>query len=358
MFVPKTIALEIGSCNTKIAQVKVSGSKIYVDRFAMIPTPPGTVDDGRIMDIPVMAENIMEVLRTKKMRKKNAVITISGTSVITREVIMPKVKPKELHKMIMMESVQYFPVNIDNYVLDYKVLEEITNVKSSQYRVLLVAVPVAIIEGYVQLAEACGLKVLSIDFAGNSIVKFMKNELMYDSKKEKKENEGAVAILDIGCKTTTVSILSKGIFQFNRILHYGSQDFTNMIAKNLDISFEKADKLKIKKANIMYYDTELGIPELVSVSKSIRTVLIDIVDDLSRFFDFYRSRSTGNRIDRIYLVGGGSLIKGLDEYFEETFNIATERISEFNTVLYRGSYVEFYEVQPFFANCLGAVLKK
>ena len=55
MFVPKTIALEIGSCNTKIAQVKVSGSKIYVDRFAMIPTPPGTVDDGRIMDIPVMA---------------------------------------------------------------------------------------------------------------------------------------------------------------------------------------------------------------------------------------------------------------------------------------------------------------
>lgn len=360
LFVPKLIALEIGSCNTKIAQVKVSGEKIYVDRFAMIPTPPEIVDDGRILDISVMAEHIKKALRDKKMRKKNTVITISGTSIITREIIMPKAKTKELQKMIKMESVQHFPINIDNYVLDYKVLEEIKNEKGSQYRVLLVAVPTVIVEEYMELADACGLNVLSIDFAGNSMVKFMKNEIMYSSNKNDRENEGAVAVLDIGCKTTTVSILSEGIFQFNRILPYGSQDFTNMIANNLKISYEEADELKIKKAAIVHYDYETApdISELITVSRSIRAVLINMADDVSRLFDFYKSRDTGNSIGRICLIGGGSLVKGMDEYFEATLNIETERISEFNRVLYRGRYIEFCDFQPFFANCLGAALKK
>ncbi|WHH59661.1 type IV pilus assembly protein PilM [Petroclostridium sp. X23] len=358
MIFPQFLALDIGAFNTKIIQVAPMGSKMNIKAYTMVPTPPNVIEDGKLSNIDVLAQSINLALQEKKIKEKNVVFTISGTSIITREVVLPKAGSKELKSIIEMESAQYFPVNIDSYVLDYKILEEIKIDKGAQYRILLVAVPVAIIEGYMELASLCGLNIFSIDFVGNSIVKFVTAEMKEVGKKDKEILDKTVAILDMGYKTTTVSIISKGSFQFNRILFYGSQDFTNMIANNLGLTFEEAEKLKINKAAIISSDDEPDSQEAAVISESIRATLLTFIDDVSRFFDFYNSRSTGNHIDQIYLMGGGCQVQGLESYLQFAFNTPVERIPEFKTTHYSKKMEDFKHSQIYFANCLGAVLTK
>ncbi|WP_094547033.1 type IV pilus assembly protein PilM [Petroclostridium xylanilyticum] len=369
MLFPKFIALDIGTCNTKMIQAMVIGSKINVDKFAMFPTPQYSIDDGRIMDADMLAEQIKKHLESNRMRAKNAIITISGTSIITREIILPRANGREFKAMVDMEAPQYFPVDMDNYILDYKVLEEIKNGKGAQYRTILVAVPANIIQGYIQLMEKCGLHIYAIDFVGNSIVKLMRNEMMQRCNKKSKEGknsdikelantEDTVAVVDIGCKTTTVTILSKGILKFNRILLYGSENFSTLIANNLGITFEEAERKKQRKGRIILSDEQQQDAEMVAISEGIRSVLLGFIDDIGHFFDFYNSRNTGNRIDKIYLTGGGSMVRDISEYLENALNIKTERIIEFENVNYPRQDGTFQEIQVYFANCLGAVLNK
>lgn len=358
MIFPRFLVFDIGAYNTKIVQASVVGSKINISNYAVLPTPSAVIEDGKLSNIDILAQAIKLILKEKKMKEKNVIITISGTFIITREVILPKASTKELKSIIEMESPQYFPVNMDSYIMDYKILEEMKTEKGARYRILLAAVPTGIIQGYLELASLCGLNIYSIDFAGNSIVKFISNETTERNSKDKKGDSKTIAILDIGCKTTTVSIISNGSYQFNRIMLYGSQDFTHMIASNLGLNFDAAEQLKLEKAAIIPPDEEPDSMQASVISESIRATLLTFIDDATRFFEFYYSRNTGNRIDQIYLVGGGCQVRGLETYLSIAFNISVERIQQFKTVTYSKKQEHFKEMQVFYTNCLGAILNK
>jgi type IV pilus assembly protein PilM len=411
LFFSRFLAFDIGTYNTKIVQASIRGSKINVSKFAMFSTPQNTVDDGNILNVNVLAEQIKKHLKSNKMKEKKAVITISGTSIITREIVLPKANQRELQAMINIEAPQYFPVNMDNYILDYKVLEEIKVEDGVQYRIILVAVPFKVIDGYVQLMSKCNLHLNAIDFVGNSIVKLMKNEILERSinknlknKKNVSNNQNrqnneidtlleqritkvyqneslsvntallekqeiehtqneevaesdTVAVIDIGCHNTTITILSKGVLKFNRILLYGSNDFSKNISSNLHLSLEQAEQKKISRGMIMLSEDIAQDSETIVISESIRAVLLNFIDDVSRLFDFYNSRETGNRIDRIYLIGGGALVKGIEEYIENALTIKTERIHRYKSIRFSNK-TNFNDYIIYFSNCLGAVINK
>ena len=51
-------------------------------------------------------------------------------------------------------------------------------------------------------------------------------------------------------------------------------------------------------------------------------VMDSIIKDIKMCIDFYLTRCNGEHPSKIFLIGGGSQMKGIEEYFEENPRVA------------------------------------
>ncbi len=393
------LSLDIGFSQIKLVVGNVLGSKINVKKALVFDTPENTIEDGRILDVEALAEAVKTKLLARRIKTKDAIITINSTAIISREVVMPKAKENEIKSIIDMESEQYFPVNLDSYKVDFKVIEEITVDKSTQYKILVVAIPASIIERYIELIEACGLTPIKLDFLGNSFSKIISNELFRDAKskgvsfgfkdkslkgissknmtkKDKliedqsnsnKSEENStmsearinrsVVLLDIGAKTTSVTIVSNGVLQFSRIIMYGGVQMTNAIADRLQLSFDEAEGVKKALERLVTTgEEELEDERSLDISTAIKSVALILIDDVLKYLEFYKSRATGNHIDQIYIAGGTSHINGLEIYLRDSLGVPVMKWDSMKSVRVAGAKSKEEIDLKYYVGCIGALL--
>ncbi|MDF2531463.1 MAG: type pilus assembly protein PilM, partial [Clostridia bacterium] len=133
------ISIDIGTFNTKITVGKYHKGCIYIDKLLILETPQGSLVDGNLVLEEVKAEgfrqSLAQALWKNKIKYKDAIFTIQSTSIIRRELDVPNVKPSEMKSMIGYEIEQYLPIDLNEYIIEYKVQEE----KADQRSRMLIA---------------------------------------------------------------------------------------------------------------------------------------------------------------------------------------------------------------------------
>ena len=92
--------------------------------------------DGAIMDAPSVAEKIISIFDSQKIKTKDVATSVSGHSVIVKRVSMPLMTEEELYDRVQAEASQHIPFDIADVNLSHQLLEATEN----QMDVLLVAV--------------------------------------------------------------------------------------------------------------------------------------------------------------------------------------------------------------------------
>ena len=371
MFKKRYLALDIGNRNIKIVYGGASKKKIEIIEYDIVDTPANSIKDGKIINTKALANTVAEVLKKNHIKAKKLILNITGTGVITRDVLLPRSTDEEIEKILEFEAQQYFPVNLENYVLDFKILEEVSNSEGVYNRVLLVAVPLKQVEEYMKIPGLLKMELVAIDIPANCISKFLFIEdkliieagLANEAGVNKNENENSdtpkeFAVIDIGSETTGVCIFHGTKLKFNRILLNGSGDIDRLISNEFDIDFKQAEEIKIRKSKIVSEDDDIDTPDgEINISDVIKPSINNLISDISRFFDFYNSRSVGNRLQRIYICGGGSKLKGLDKYISSYFNIPVEYLSISGNVVYNGKAKVFKDDFAYLASAIGALVR-
>jgi len=126
------VGLDIGSSFIKVAEIKATGKGHVLNKFGMSKIAPGTIVEGRIVDVDGLANDIKVLFKSQKIREKNVAISTGGHSVVIKTINTLNKPEKELHETIYTEAEQYIPydigdVNIDYQVLGQSELEEIRN---------------------------------------------------------------------------------------------------------------------------------------------------------------------------------------------------------------------------------------
>ncbi len=339
-----TIGLDIGSSYIKIVQLKDIKGGYELELFDMLPLSQEIIVDGSVIDSFRLIDSIKELVRKTKIRTKYTVIGIAGhSSVIIKRISLPEMSEEELTESIKFEAEQYVPFNIEDVNLDFQILGP--KDEPGQMDVILVAVKKDIINEYVSAVREAGLDPVIVDVNPFAL------ENMYEINYEIEPDKN-IAIVNIGASTVNMNVLKGGISVFTRDSAVGSNLHTEALQREFNLSFENAERLK-RGESVENISSEDAFSVIESASE-------EIIGDVSRSFEFYRSTELHKDIDEVILSGGGTLIKDFSRLFSDKLGIETKIIEPFRNIKipkrFDVSYIE--EISPIAAVATGLALRR
>lgn len=327
MFNSKILSLDIGSKNTKIVLGNQNKKNVIIEKAISMPTPIGCYNDGNILDITKFKDEILDVLQAENIKCKNIIITTKSTSVITRDIAIPIAKKEDMDSIIKFQMERYLPIKFDDYIMQYKILEEFED-EIKQAKITVVVYPKIMAEGYYNLIKELKSNAVALDISSNSI-----NKLFIEDIKVNDENYGSedtVAVIDLGYDFINVNIISKGNVQFTRIINFGGAHIDIDISKQLSVSEEEAEKKKLEECNL----------EIDDVSNMQGSMVNDIAkaqvrnwtQEIEKLIHYYKNKEQGNKVDKIYIYGGSSNLKGIQMFIKDALNLPVSQIQSLSNV--------------------------
>ncbi len=335
----KFLSIDIGSERIKIAHIQNKGKKLQILGTILIPTPANSIKDGTIHGQEELTGVIRNALMTEKIKEKNVIFSISSSKVITREVELPYLKPKKMKNIIRMNAEEYFPVKLEDYCMDYTVTDVVESEEGKKAKVNIFAAHSGLVNQYVELAENCRLNICNVDYSGNSVVSYILNE----------KYEGTNLFLDIGAGNTMVTIMSKNVVKFSRNLLFGTKLINESIMNHFEVDYDEATKIS-KERQLLKSERE----ENTYLSNDVTGGMDQILNGVSRLVDYYTSRNKLG-VEKIYLLGGGAEIYGVEDYVEKFFNVKAEKIEAPQSLSFKEKQRD-EAVQLYFPTAIGSSL--
>ncbi|MDH4230479.1 MAG: pilus assembly protein PilM [Nitrospirota bacterium] len=339
-----SIGLDIGSSYIKAVKLKEAKGGYELELFNVHPLPPELIVDGSIIDSLRLVDSLKEMITTAGIKAKNAVISISGhSSVIIKRISLPEMTEEELSESIKFEAEQYVPFDIEDVNLDFQIIGP--KDEPGQMDVILVAVKKDIINEYINVVREAGLNPIIVDIDSFAL------ENMYGTNYEV-ELDRNIALLNIGASTINMSILKGGISVFTRDSSLGSNLHTEALQREFNLSYENAERLKRGESveNVSPEDAK-GVIESASE---------EILNEIIRSFDYYRSTTVHEDISEVILSGGCALIGNFAAMIAERSGVETRIADPFKNIKipkkFDMSGIE--EIAPIMAVAVGLALRK
>ncbi len=310
------IGLDIGSRHIKVVQLNEVSDGYQLERIGIATLQPELIVDGSILDSLRVVEAIKELIANSDIRVKDTVLSVSGhSSVITKRITLPQMTDEELDESIKFEAEQYIPFDIEDVDVDFQILGR--RAEEGQMDVLVIAVKKDKINEYVSVVKDAGLKPVIVD------VDVFALENVYETNYEIIPEEN-IALVTIGASTINMNILKDGVSVFTRDSSIGGNVLTEALQKEFTISYDNAEKLKRGEA-VEGISQEDVSSVLISTSE-------EIIAEISRSFDYFRSTTSNEDVNEVIFSGGGALVKDFAPLLSERLGVGVQLIEPFRNI--------------------------
>lgn len=316
---PDTGAVDIGSGSIKLAivEAKKSGPPALL-YFSTAPTPPMAIKDGSIIDAQALGDTISSLLRQNNIdpKKFKLINSVSGQQVVIRPIPMTKMKESEVAQAIRFEAERYLPYPVADATIHGTILSDDTG-DGRTMEVLLVAVPDEIVQASREVIKLADVEPKGINLEPLALQKTLRFCL------DESQLRGTLALVNIGASFSSINIFNGPKLRHNRTISIAGNNFTKAISQSLNVSFEEAEKIKHEKGEIKVdsSSSDAAAPATQKISTLIEPVLKDLVTEVQRSIDYYRSRYKDGEISLILLSGGTARLKNIDTYLSKEFKI-------------------------------------
>jgi len=337
------VGLDIGSSAVKLVELKdAKGGGYRLVKTGLETLSPEAIVDGAIMDASLVVDTVNRIIASLNVRNSDFGTSLSGHSVIIKKISLPAMSAEELAESIRWEAEQYVPFDINDVNLDYVVLD---GGAGDTMDVLLVAVKKDKILNHTNVLAQAGKVPVVVDIDAFALQNCF--EVNYEP-----DPSQVVALLNIGASVMNINIIRGWTPLFTRDVSVGGNQYTDALQKELDLSFEDAEKLKMGGT-------------LAGVSEEQRTAILRSVSDIlileiQKTFDFFRATASGENIRRIVVAGGTARVPGLLDLLKEEFAMPVEELYPFRKVAInpgRHDETQLRELAPRLAIAVGLALR-
>lgn len=350
----RVLSIEIGYSLTRVCEVSYGTKTPKVFKSFTVQTVQGVMNDGAIQVDSHYVQALNDGLREHKIKAKKVIFSMNSTKIATREVMIPYVKENRIKDVVKANASEYFPVDLSEYELAYSILETVGDKQSGQqYKLLVLAVPANILNGYYDLAAAIRKEVISIDYAGNSLYQVVKSEC----------KTGTHLIAKIDERSTMIMVIKDQAIMLTRNVSYGVEDALQAVMESVAWgnirSLRQAIGIVEKFQCIDLSDTDAAdttAPRSVEevAQSNVTDALVPLINGIGRVIDYYASRNMGETIDEVLLTGMGANFLGIDELLHREINYPVKFIKKVS-----GLNLDKFFKEGFFGEylaCIGATM--
>jgi len=314
----ETFGLDISDSSLKIIKLKKKRKGFSLASFGEQEIKNGIIKDGEIKDedslVKIIREGIFKV-KGEKIRTKYVICSLPEEKSFVTVIQMPKLREEELKTAVRYEAENHIPFPLEEVYLDFQVIPSPRN-HLDHIDILLVAFPKKIVDSYISCLKKAGLQPLVFELESLAIVR----SLVKDEK-----SSFPILLIDFGGAKTIFITFSGSSLRFTSFISVSSQEFTEIIVKNLKVDYQEAENLKIK------YGLEGKSTKGKKVFESLIPPLIDLVEQIKKQLSFYETHSSHEHllseykgVQKIFLSGGGANLKRLADFLNEQLKIPAE----------------------------------
>lgn len=340
------VAFEIGSKHIKIVEGKYSKDKLSIYKMGQVETPMASIEDGAIIDERALVNTLQVAINQLGIKSKDAVVTSNSSSIIDREIIIPAVDESEMESVIKYEIQQYLPINLDEYIVEYVVIDKLVDSEGPKLKVNVISYPKDIVNGYYKLIKSLGLNPYVLDVTYNSLKKIVNHTGMIKNGGQ----TGTVAFVDMGATSINVTIFKRGQLDFTRIIKSGGETIDQALSSRLDMSIKSTESMKMDKGNL------LDIQDDDEVNVIIKETVDEMIGELEQILQF-ASNKNGENVDEVVIYGGASKLRGLDVYMQRKLLKSIKRVFTLERIDISTSAMPKEPIGEYL-NAIGAVIRQ
>jgi len=311
------IALEIGASAVKKIQIDLENDVLIWSRAELIELRNKDEEVKKKEMVAAVTEIIKDVLTGSG---NECVYVFNSPQSFVRELFLPKMPRRELDQAIQIQLKKEIPFAVEEANIGYLVVEVKHLGEGTRLHILASAVSQKILNEKLTLLKEGG---------------FLPKESLHTPFSIEKlapvagiqENE-VVALIDVGALLTELNIYEGLKLKFARKIQLGGDEITAILLDPgviermglASLNAQEAENLKRTRGLLAEHPSDASMPpdfKPIQFLVAARPVLERFQNEVMRSFNYFSEQFHGKTVNRVLLMGGGALLKGLREFLEK-----------------------------------------
>ncbi len=313
----KIIALDIGSYSIKAVEIMNKFSSYEVTNFyeKIIPR----VEEA---DPSLVAACLEQIFKENYIVADRIVTAISGQFISSRIMSFNFADPNKIESSVYSEIEDIVPFHLEDMIIDQQIL----GTTAGKTFTLVVMIKQEVVGTFLDNLKRINIDPKLIDIDSLSFYNLSPFLNMESGK--------CYGIVDIGHEKTSVCLVQDNILRMFRSINVGGRYITEFIARDMQISFNDAQKIKHQVSMVLTEGhTGEGLdPKSYKVAERITLAAHSLARELGRTLYAFKTWEK-SPIEKIYISGGTSQIQNFDAYLTYQLSVETMRSDLNSSVL-------------------------
>ena len=310
-------AIDIGNTSLKALRLSNESGTLEVIGFDNI-THGKVLSGSGINDQEkqeLIAISLPQFVQANDLGRDEIIVAVPSANSFARFVNLPPVEQKRIPEIVKFEASQQIPFDINEVAWDWQLM---TEAGAAEAKVGIFAIKNDVVTAELEHFSRENLEVTYVQIAPMALY----NYIFYDRPDLMQSDTQATVVLNIGAETTDLVVCTKSDV-WQRTIAMGGNAFTKAIADAFKLNFEKAEKLK-RTAPMSKYARQ--------ILQAMKPVFTDLASEIQRSLGFYTSSHSNVKLARIIALGGGTKMRGLLQYLQQSLQMQIERPDAFKQV--------------------------
>jgi type IV pilus assembly protein PilM len=314
----QVVAIDLGQRTTKAIHVHKRGEGFELAQYALVETPAFE----RTPSPQIMAEHLKSVVDAIRYKGKKVVLILGVSESLLRHAELPLVPVSDMRLMLKYNPKAYLQQELNDYIFDCHSIGVVepggdspAKTATAKARVLVGGARRQTLDQLQEAGKLAGLMIEEI--IPNLVCPANAFEMAMPDVFQKE----IVAVVDLGFKTSTISILANGELALSRVLSLGADKLTAGLAEAMGVSYAEAEGIKI------------GLPE--EVQGAMQSLMIPLGRELRASIDFFEHQQD-KTVTQVFISGGSARSPFLIESLQSELMVQTRPwnpLSSFNLAL-------------------------
>lgn len=295
------IAVDLGSRSTKAVHLQRRGDIYTLLRYCVMDAPIYEKN----LSVDLLAEHLKAVYQSMEAKTKFVSLSLSVTDSIVRHTELPQIPLADMRQILKNNSKNYLQQDLPGHTFDCYFVPTRTNGSANEgVKINASAQKLKVLVGGAkkQLADDVQSAVRQAGLVADQLIPGIVGPVnAFELAMPDLYAKEAVALVDIGFKSTSICLLQRGDLIVSRVVNIGGDRLTQGLADSMSISYAEAEGIKI------------GMP--VEVQASLEPLLAPLGRELRASVDFFEHQQD-RTVTQIYISGGSArsefIIKGLE----------------------------------------------